>query len=141
VLPDLSVLWVIFFVLLLTVILQQLFFKPLLGVIQAREAAVSSATALAERSAAEARRAAEELEARTAAARAVVYREMDETRRRALDRRAALLAETRAEAERELAMAKVALADDVRQARSTLEQDAEAIGRSIADRLAGRSTL
>jgi F-type H+-transporting ATPase subunit b len=141
VLPDLSVLWVIFFVLLLTVILQQLFFKPLLGVIQAREAAVSSATELAERSAAEARRAAEELDARTAAARAVVYREMDETRRRALDRRAALLAETRAEAERELARAKAALADDVRQACVTLEQDAEAVGRSIADRLAGRSTL
>ena len=56
-LPDLSVLWVIFFVLLLTVIMQQLFFKPVLRVMQAREDASSSARALAERSAAVALRA------------------------------------------------------------------------------------
>ena len=140
-LPDLSVLWVIFFVLLLTVILQQLFFKPLLGVIQAREGAVSSARALAERSSAEALRAAEELEAQTAAARAVVYREMDETRRRALDRRASLLASTRSEAEQELAKARAALAAEVTQARTTLEQDADVLGHAIADRLAGRSAI
>lgn len=140
-LPDLSVLWVIFFVLLLTVILQQLFFKPLLAVLQARETAVSSARALAERSAAEARRAAEELEAKTAAARAVVYREMDDTRRRALDRSAALLADTRKDAERDLGAAKAALAEDVAGARESLARDAEILGRTIADRLAGRTSV
>ena len=35
-LPDLSVLWVIFFVLLLTVILDRLLFKPILRVIAER---------------------------------------------------------------------------------------------------------
>ena len=49
VLPDLLVLWVIALVLLLTVILQQLFFKPLLRVMHAREEAVRSARALADR--------------------------------------------------------------------------------------------
>ena len=76
-LPDLSVLWVIALVLLLTVVLQQLFFKPLLRVIHAREDAAQSARALAERSAAEARRASEEFDAKTTAARAAFDRELD----------------------------------------------------------------
>ena len=91
-LPDLSVLFVIAFVLLLTVVLQQLFFKPLLRVIHAREDAVQSARALAERSAAEARRASEEFDARTTAARATFYRELDDMRKQGQDERAAMVA-------------------------------------------------
>lgn len=139
-LPDLSVLWVIFFVLLLTVIMQQLFFKPVLRVMQAREDAASSARSLAERSAAEARRATEEFEAKTSAARAVVYRDLEEMRRRASARRATLLAETRADAETRMVEARRELAQDVTEARQSLEQDARAIGATIADRLAGRTT-
>ena len=90
VLPDLSVLWVIALVLLLTAILQQLFFKPLLRVIHAREDAVQSARALAERSAAEARRASEEFDAKTTAARAAFYRELDDMRKTGQDERAAM---------------------------------------------------
>ena len=139
-LPDLSVLWVIFFVLLLTVIMQQLFFKPVLRVMQAREDAVASARALADRSAAEALRASEEFDAKTTAARSVIYRDLDEMRRRSSDRRAALLAETRAHADADLAHAREALVADVAAARKTLESDAESIGHTIADRLAGRRT-
>jgi F-type H+-transporting ATPase subunit b len=140
VLPDLSVLWVIFFVLLLTVIMQQLFFKPVLRVMQAREDAVASARALADRSAAEALRASEEFDAKTTAARAVIYRDLDEMRRRSSDRRAVLLAETRAQAEADLARAREALVADVAVARKALDDDAESIGHTIADRLAGRRT-
>jgi F-type H+-transporting ATPase subunit b len=140
VLPDLSVLWVIFFVLLLTVIMQQLFFKPVLRVMQAREEASASARALAERSAAEARRASEEFDARTSAARAAIYRDLDEMRRRATERRAELLASTRADAEARLAAARAQLAAETAEARAALERDAQAIGASIADRLAGRAT-
>lgn len=139
-LPDLSVLWVIFFVLLLTVIMQQLFFKPVLRVMQAREDAASTARSLAERSAAEARRATEEFEAKTSAARAVVYRDLDEMRRRSTARRATLLAETRADAETRMVEARRELAQDVTEARQSLAQDAQAIGATIADRLAGRTT-
>ncbi len=139
-LPDLSVLWVIFFVLLLTVIMQQLFFKPVLRVMQAREEASASARALAERSAAEARRASEEFDARTSAARAAIYRDLDEMRRRATERRAELLASTRADAEARLAAARAQLAAETAEARAALERDAQAIGASIADRLAGRAT-
>ena len=80
-LPDLSVFWVVFFVLLLTLILDRLFFRPLLNIIKQRENAVGSAKALAEQAAAEARRATEEFDKQTSAARAEVYKQMDEVGR------------------------------------------------------------
>jgi F0F1-type ATP synthase membrane subunit b/b' len=80
VLPDLSVFWVILFVLLLTVVLNQLLFKPLLAVMGQRDQAIRSARELAERSAAEARAATEEFDRKTAAARAEIYQQMDEMR-------------------------------------------------------------
>lgn len=139
-LPDLSVLWVIFFVLLLTVIMQQLFFKPVLRVMQAREDAVASARALADRSAAEARRASEEFDAKTTAARAVIYRDLDDMRRRSAERRTQVLADARAQADADLATARETLVADVAAARQALERDAESMGNAIADRLAGRRT-
>ena len=138
-LPDLSVLWVIAFVLLLTVVLQQLFFKPLLRVMHARQDAVSSARALAERSAAEARRASEEFDAKTTAARASFYRELDDMKQRGQEERAAMIDAARAQADRELELARVTLAADTEQARAQLEQDAQVIGQQLADRLAGRT--
>ena len=53
---------------------------------------MKSARDLAESAAAQARAAAAEFEARVQAARSEIYREMDEKRRRALARRADLLA-------------------------------------------------
>lgn len=138
-LPDLSVLWVIAFVLLLTVGLQQWFFKPLLRVMHAREDAVQSARALAERSAAEARRAGEAFDARTTAARAAFYRELDDMRKQGLDERAAMLAAARSQADQELEQARVSIAAETEAARIQLEQDAAQLGRSLADRLAGRT--
>ena len=58
--PDLSVLWVIFFVLVLTILLDRLLLRPLQRVMHQREEATRSARALAERSAQEAREAAAE---------------------------------------------------------------------------------
>ena len=138
-LPDLSVLWVIAFVLLLTVVLQQLFFKPLLRVMHAREEAVTSARALAERSAAEARRAGEEFDSKTTAARAIFYRELDEMRKQGQDERTAMLAAAREQADRELETARVTLTTEAEQARAQLERDAEVLGQQLADRLAGRT--
>lgn len=138
-LPDLSVLWVIAFVLLLTVVLQQLFFKPLLRVIHAREAAVGSARALAERSAAEARRASEEFDSKTTATRATFYRELDDMRKRGQDERTAMLAEARARADHDLQAARASLASETAQARTQLERDAQQLGAALADRLAGRT--
>jgi len=139
VLPDLSVLWVIAIVLLLTVVLQQLFFKPLLRVIHAREDAVQSARALAERSAAEARRAGEEFDAKTTAARAVFYRELDDMRKQGQDERTSMLASARAQADQELSDARQTLTTEATQARAQLQQDAQRLGDELADRLAGRT--
>ena len=71
-LPDLSVFWVIFFVLLLTGVLNRLLFKPLQRVMAERERTIRSARELAERSATEARAAAAEFEAKTSSARAEI---------------------------------------------------------------------
>ena len=137
-LPDISVVWVIFFVLVLTVVLNQLLFKPLQRVMAEREAAVRSARELADRSAAEARAAAAEFDQKTAAARAEIYRQMDEMRKVALNERNEILARTRAEAEAEVAAAGAKLQADADEARRRLAADAEALGAEAADRILGR---
>ena len=70
--PDLSVLWVIFFVLLAVWVVNRLLLKPLLRVMHEREHAAASARALAEKAAADAAAAAADFEARTNAARAAL---------------------------------------------------------------------
>lgn len=137
-LPDLSVFWVVFFVLLLTFILDRLFFRPLLAIIKQREDAVGSAKALADKAAAEARRATDEFDRQTAIARAEVYRQMDEMRRAALDDRAALVDATRKEAEALLAQARADLARDVAAARARLDTDADALAADAASQILGR---
>ena len=137
-LPDLSVVWVIFFVLLLTIVLDRLLLKPILRVMEAREHAIRSARELAERSAADARAASAEFDQKVAAARAEVYREMDEVRRAALNERAEIMARTRAEADAEIASASAQLQAQVEEARRTLSADAEVLGTAAAERILGR---
>jgi F-type H+-transporting ATPase subunit b len=138
VLPDLSVVWVIFFVLVLTVVLDRLLFKPIQRVVQQREDAIRSAWELAERSAAEAKAAAIEFEQKTSAARAEIYKQMDEMRRAALAERAETLARTRAEAEAEIKAAGEQLQAEADEARRRLAAEAEALGLAAADRILGR---
>jgi F-type H+-transporting ATPase subunit b len=137
-LPDLSVLWVIFFVLVLATILNVLLFKPLMRVMNARAVAVASARQLAEEAAARARAASDEFETRTREARAEVYRQMEDARRQALDRRSALLAETRQQAEASIAEASTRLRADADEARARLDRDAESLATTIVERVLGR---
>jgi F-type H+-transporting ATPase subunit b len=139
VIPDLSVLWVIFFVLLLATILNGLLFKPLIRVMAAREAAVASARQLAERAATQARAASDEFDARTREARAEVYRQMEEARRAALERRTELLAETRGQAEASIAEATARVRAEAAEARSRLDRDAETLATTITERVLGRT--
>jgi F-type H+-transporting ATPase subunit b len=138
VLPNLSVLWVIFFVLLLTILLDRLLFKPLLRVMAERERAIASARELAERAASEARAATAEFDKKTGEARADIYRQMDEMRRAAATERADIIARTRAESESELAAASATLQADAEAARQRLEQEADALGAAVAERILGR---
>ncbi len=137
-LPDLSVVWVIFFVLLLTIILDRLLLKPILRVMEQREHAVRSARELADRAASEARSASAEFDQKVAAARADVYRQMDEVRRAALNERAEIMARTRAEAEAQVASASSQLQAEAEEARRKLSADAEALGAAVAERILGR---
>jgi F-type H+-transporting ATPase subunit b len=137
-LPDLSVFWVVGLVLALAVILDRLVFKPILQVIKKREDAVTAARLLAEQAATEARVAAEEFERKTQAARAGIYRQMDEMRQAAMADRAALVEATRKEAESAMAEATTRLAREVAAARATLNQDAEALAADATSQILGR---
>jgi F-type H+-transporting ATPase subunit b len=138
VLPDLSVLWVIFCLLVLTIVLDRLLFRPIQRVMHQREEAARSARELAERSAREAAAATAEFEKKTSAARAEVYRQMDEVRRTALEARAQILAQTRAEADQQVAAASAQLAADAEDAKRRLSVEAEALGSAAAERILGR---
>jgi F0F1-type ATP synthase membrane subunit b/b' len=137
---NLSLLWVIFFVLVLTFIVNRLLIKPLTATMEKRQAAFDSARALAERAALEAKSATEQFERRTADARAEVYRQMDDMRRIANDERARLLDDTRAEAAAALADATQKLKADTERARAELRADAETLGNEAAGRILGRQT-
>jgi F-type H+-transporting ATPase subunit b len=138
VLPDLSVFWVIFFVLLLAGIVDRLLLRPLTRVMQQREQAIRSAREMAEEATTRAQAATSEFEQRTAAARADVYKQMDEMRRAALDRRQQMLAETRAEVEKTVADASARVRAETEAARQKLRQDADSLGTAAADRILGR---
>jgi F-type H+-transporting ATPase subunit b len=138
VIPDLSVLWVIFSVLTLAVIVNLVLFRPLGRVIQAREGAVRDARALAADAEKKAAAATAEYEAQITAARAEVYREMDATRRGALEQRAELITLTRQEVEetRADALKRIEAATDA--ARETLTSEAELLSRAIVERVLDR---
>ena len=136
--PDLSVVWVIFLVLLLTGVLNRLLLRPMTRVMEERDGAIRSARELAEASQARAQAATDELETRTRAARGDVYRQMDEKRRDALERRTQIVADTRSEVERATAEAKQRLRAQALAAREQLDGDADAIATTIVERVLGR---
>jgi F-type H+-transporting ATPase subunit b len=140
VIPDLSALWVIVFLLLTVYLLNTLIFQPILKVIEARTKAVSDARDLAQSAADRATAANTEYAQRLNAARSEVYRQMDENRRRAMDQRAALLGETRATVEQELAAATARVNQQAADARATLDREAENMAGAIVTRVLGRAS-
>lgn len=138
--PDLSVVWVVFFLLLLTFLLNSLLFRPLRQVMEQREGAVASARQLAEQAAERARQATLEFDTRTREARSEVFRQMEDARRVALERRAQLLAETRGEADAAISTAAAGLQRDADAARAQLDRDADSLATTIVERVLGRRT-
>jgi len=136
--PDLSVIWIIVFVLLLSIILDRLLLRPVTQVIRQREGAIHSARDLAASSRAKAQAATDEFESETRTARAEVYRQMDEKRRAALDRRAEILASTRTEVERTTSEATSRLRAQADAARKQIDRDADALAGTIVERVLGR---
>jgi len=140
VLPDLSVLWVIGAILLLAVILNHWLFTPVLRVIRERETAVQSAMQMAQDATATAKAASAEFDAKMGAARADLYKQLDERRKAGDAYRTELIAKTRDEVDKKLADAHTELDAQVAQATTKLERDADQLGREIADKVLGRTS-
>ena len=138
--PDISTLWVVFFLLLCTWLLNTLIFQPILKVIDARAAAVKGARDLADTAATRAAEATARYDAEVSAARAEVYAQIDATRKAALDRRAQMLAETRTLVEQETKEATATVARESAAAREELERDANDMSRAIVTRVLGRAS-
>jgi F-type H+-transporting ATPase subunit b len=139
VIPDITALWVIAFLLTCTFLLNTLIFKPILRVIEARLKAVSDARALAESASARAAAATTEYTQQLNTARSEVYRQMDDTRRAALDKRSAMLGDTRATVQRELQDATARLEQQTAEARAKLDREADAMAGAIVSRVLGRA--
>ena len=137
-LPNLSVLWVIAFVLFLTVVLDRLLFRPILRVMEERARRIESAEGLAEDATAKAEAAAAEFDAKTAAARAELYRQMDDMRRDATRRRVETISATKQEAEAAIAEASARVKAESAAARERLRRDADAMGAAVAERILGQ---
>lgn len=136
--PDLSVLWVIALLLLCVFVLNTLIFTPILRMSEARSRAVRDARELAASAAQKAGEASANFDRTLGAARAEVYAQMDEARRAAMDRRAALMADTKRETESALADATARLTAQVAAARASLEGEASALAGAIVNRVLGR---
>ncbi len=126
--------------LLCTFLLNTLVFQPILRVIDARATAVRSAKELADSAAQKATAAAAEYDQTLNAARAEVYGQMDDMRKSALDKRAGLLASTRATVEQELRTASDRVQLESKEARAALDRDASNLAGAIVSRVLGRAS-
>jgi F-type H+-transporting ATPase subunit b len=120
-------------------VLRAFFFKPLLAVMNRREARIDTARSAWEKATAEAEeRLATERE-RLQQARRQATERRDALRREAQERRQALLEQAKAESQTELEKARLELGEQVANQRHLLASRAEALAGQIADRLLGRA--
>jgi F0F1-type ATP synthase membrane subunit b/b' len=119
VIPDATSLVVIALLLICVSVVNTLIFKPILQVSEGRARAVRDRT--------------------LGAARAEVYRQMDDARRAALDTRATVLADTKREAESAIADATSRLSTQATAARAALEREATTLAGEIVTRVLGRT--
>ncbi len=128
------------FLLFCIYLLNTLVFKPILQVIEQRAGAVRGARELAESAAQKASSAAAEYDQKLNTARTEVYRQMDDVRRVAMDKRAELLAGTRATVEQELSTATARVQQESKDARAALDRDASTLAGAIVARVLGRAS-
>jgi F-type H+-transporting ATPase subunit b len=139
VIPDLSVLWVIALLLVCVFVVNTLIFKPILHVSESRARAVRDARELAASAAQKAADASQQFDRTMTAARAEVYKQMDDSRRTALEKRAAVMADTKREADAALADAVGRLGSQAAAARAALESEANTLAGEIVTRVLGRT--
>jgi F-type H+-transporting ATPase subunit b len=139
VIPDLSVLWVIALLMLCVFVLNSLIFQPILHVSDSRARAVRDARELAASAAQKATDASANFDRTLGAARAEVYRQMDEARRTALDQRAGVMADTKREVETALNDATAQLTAQAAAVRAALDDESANLANAIVTRVLGRT--
>lgn len=121
-----------FFLILLHFVFRFMLFGPLRKVLKEREELTAGARKAAEASLAAAERKVQEYEAKLRDARAEVYKEQEEIRRRWLADQAAQLAEARTQAEASLKQAKFEIASEAAAARQNLFETSTGLADEIA---------
>jgi F-type H+-transporting ATPase subunit b len=116
-------------------------FGPLRKVLKQREELTAGARRAAEASHAEADRKTAEYEAKFREARAEVYKEQEETRRRWLADNAAQIADARSNAEAAVKQAKFEIASEAAAARQNLLETSAALADQIATAVLSRRPL
>ena len=138
---NLSLFWVIAFILVLAWTLERTLIKPLMRVMQEREQAIASARALAESATQRAAAATREFEEKRAEARADIFKQMDKMRQDLLVHREDTLQKARMEADAAFKEASTRLSAQTEDARAQLEHDAQALGIAVAEQMLDRKIL
>jgi len=127
-----------FLVTLLFVYLKIMFFRPLEKVLKARYDATEGARKLAQQSLERAAAKTAEYEAALRAARAEMYQEQEQLRRKLQEERGAAVEAARHQSEAQIQQAKAELAGEAAQARNSLAAESDALATQIADSVLGR---
>ena len=126
------------FLIILHFYLKAVLFGPLDRVMRQRRELTEGARKIAEDSLAAATRKADEYEAKLRDARAIVYKEQEEIRKRWLEEQAKEVAQARAGMEASVQAARQALAQDAAAARTSLQASSAALADQIANTVLGR---
>jgi len=118
--------------------LKAVLFGPLDRVMQKRRELTEGARKTAEDSLAAATRKADEYEAKLRDARAAVYKQQEEIRKRWLDEQAQQVAEARARSESTVKSAREAIAQDVAAARKSLQDTSTVVADQIVATVLGK---
>ncbi len=125
-------------VVLLTIYLKQVFFKPLERVLDERYRATEGARKLAEESLEKAAAKTAEYDAALRHARAEVYQAQEELHRRLAAERAGQVQQARLRTEQTVNEARAQLAADAEAAKSSLAAEADALAEKISDAILRR---
>ncbi len=122
-----------FLVLLLHFYLKRMFFRPLDNVLEARRQATEGARNAAHASLETASKKSGDYDTAIRNARAEIYREQEETRRKWRDEQAAAVGESRRSASETVRRARAQIADEAAQAAQSLASESERLASQIAE--------
>jgi F-type H+-transporting ATPase subunit b len=128
----------IFFFIVLTVYLKQVFFKPMRQILDERKRATEGVRELARKAFEAAEQKNSEFEHALQIARAELHREREALRRRWADEQVEQIAQARAEADAKIEQAKQEIDQEVRRAEAELETRVQGLGEDIVRALLAR---